>query len=94
MELNRTSRIGLRIRTTRERHRLSIAELATRTDGLLSPSRIANFEAGIRRPGIEEIETIAAAFGDVSAAWLLTLDAGTANDTGLVSDQQATSGRR
>lgn len=94
MELNRTSMIGQRIRTTRERYHLSIAELATRTDGHLSPSRIANFEAGIRRPGIEEIEAIAAAFGDVSAAWLLTLDAGTANDTGLVSDQQATSGRR
>lgn len=94
MELNRTSMIGNRIRTTRERYRLSIAELATRTNGHLSPSRIANFEAGIRRPGIEEIEAIAAAFGDISAAWLLTLDAETAADAGLVLGQQVTSGRR
>jgi transcriptional regulator with XRE-family HTH domain len=48
------------------------------TDGAISASRLANYESGLRRPGIEEAEALARALGDVSAAWLLTLEDGSA----------------
>lgn len=74
MEIDRNKRIGTRIRMTRERHGLHITDVANRTAGLISTSRIANYERGIRRPDIEDAEALAAAFGDVSPAWLLTLE--------------------
>jgi transcriptional regulator with XRE-family HTH domain len=75
-ELSRSEQIGLRLASTRIRHGWSIEELAQHTNGAISKSRISNFEAGLRRPDIEIAEILATAFGDVSAAWLLTLENG------------------
>jgi transcriptional regulator with XRE-family HTH domain len=76
MELTRNQQIGERIRTAREHYNLSHKALAALTDGAISASRLANYESGLRRPGIEEAEALARALGDVSAAWLLTLEDG------------------
>lgn len=74
MDTNRNRIIGERIRSSRERHHLTLEETAARSGKQFSAARLANYEQGIRRPGIEEVEAIAAVFGDVSAAWLLKLD--------------------
>lgn len=74
MELTRTFQIGERIRTARELCGLSHEALATLTDGAISASRLANYESGLRRPGIEEAEALGKALGGVSAAWLLDLE--------------------
>ncbi|WP_374235786.1 MULTISPECIES: helix-turn-helix domain-containing protein [unclassified Thiocapsa] len=68
--------MGHRLASTRIRHGWSIEEIALYTNGAISKSRISNFEAGLRRPDIEIAEILATAFGDVSAAWLLTLENG------------------
>ena len=74
MEQTRSLEIGSRIREARTRRAWTLEELSRFTHQAIKPSRLANYENGIRRPGIEEAETLANAFGDVSAAWLLTLD--------------------
>ncbi len=74
--LSRSQQIGQRIAETRKRHGWSIQELSDHTNGAISRSRLANFEAGLRRPDIELVEILADVFGDVSAAWLLTLENG------------------
>ncbi len=74
MEQNRSLEIGSRIREARTQRAWTLDELSLFTDRAITPSRLANYENGIRRPGIEEAEALATAFGDVSAAWLLTLD--------------------
>jgi transcriptional regulator with XRE-family HTH domain len=74
MEQTRSLQIGSRIREARTRHAWTLDELSRFTDRAITPSRLANYENGIRRPDIEEAEALANAFGDVSAAWLLTLD--------------------
>ena len=79
MEPTRNLEIGERIRTARERCSLSHKALAALTDGAISASRLANYESGLRRPGIEEAEALAGALGDVSAAWLLTLESAPAS---------------
>ena len=73
-ELSRSEQIGQRLTSTRIRHGWSIEELAQHTQGAISKSRISNFEGGLRRPDIETVEILADTFGDVSAAWLLTLE--------------------
>lgn len=74
MERTRSHEIGSRIREARTQHAWTLDELSLFTNRAITPSRLANYEHGIRRPGIEEAEALANAFGDVSAAWLLTLD--------------------
>ncbi len=74
MVQTRSLEIGSRIREARTRHAWTLEELSLFTDRAITPSRLANYEHGIRRPGIEEAEALANAFGDVSASWLLTLD--------------------
>ncbi len=74
MEANRTALVGKLIRSTREKHSLTSTDLYTRTAGLVTPSRPATFERGIRRPDIEDVEAIAEAIGDVSVGWLLPLN--------------------
>jgi transcriptional regulator with XRE-family HTH domain len=74
MESDRTRIIGERIRSTRERHHLTCEDVAERAGGRFTAARLANFEDGIRRPGIEDVEAIADVLGDVSASWLLALD--------------------
>jgi len=69
-----TSKIGLRLRTARKAQNLSLQALATMTGGILSESRISNYEQGLRRLGIEEARLISTALGTVSATYLLCLD--------------------
>ena len=74
MGQNRSLEIGSRIRAARTRHAWTLEELSRFTDRAITPSQLANYENGLRRPGIEEAEALPNAFGDVSAAWILTLD--------------------
>lgn len=74
MEQTRSLEIGTRIREARTRHTWTLEDLSRFTGQAITPSRLANYENGIRRPDIEEAETLADVFGDVSAAWILTLD--------------------
>jgi len=69
-----TKSIGERIRQTRHERGLSLQKLADLTDGMLSKSRISNYEQGIRRPSIEVAQILAKALGGVSAAHLLGVD--------------------
>ena len=91
-ELSRSEQIGQRLTSTRIRHGWSIEELALHTNGIISKSRISNFEAGLRRPDIEIAEILATAFGDVSAAWLLTLENGPETRSVLLEDKRPTIG--
>lgn len=70
----RTKQIGARLRKARHDAGLSPSGASERTGGLLSKSRISNYEQGIRRIGLEEAELIAGATG-VSAAYLLGIAA-------------------
>lgn len=76
-------RIGKRIAAFREAKGWSQAQLA-RECKTLSKSRIANYEAGARRPDLEAARTIAGVFL-TSAAHLLILD----NDQPVLSPQEA-----
>ncbi len=51
----------------------SLEDLSKATDGLLSKSRISNYEQGVREPGPREASILADVLG-VSAAWLLCLE--------------------
>lgn len=70
----RTKQIGARIRKARHDAGLSLSGVSERTGGLLSKSRLSNYEQGLRRVGLEEAELIASATG-VSAAYLLGIAA-------------------
>ena len=70
----RTKQIGARLRKARHDAGLSLGGVSDRTGGLLSKSRISNYEQGLRRIGLEEAELIAGATG-VSAAYLLGIAA-------------------
>ena len=67
-------RIGSRLRAERQRRGWSLNDLSLRTTGLLSKSRISNYEQGIRRMGLEAAHQLASALETVSPAWLLLLD--------------------
>jgi transcriptional regulator with XRE-family HTH domain len=69
-----TARIGQRLRNERMNQKLSLAKLVDRTGGLLSKSRISNYEQGIRRMGLEEAAILAQALETVSPVYLLCLD--------------------
>lgn len=77
-----TKKIGLRVREERNRQRLSLAALCVRTGGVLSKSRISNYEQGLRRLGLEEAQALSTALG-VSATYLLCLD-----DAGFLSEEE------
>jgi len=79
-----TKKIGLRLRDVRKRRGLSLAALSSRSGDVLSKSRISNYEQGLRRMGIEEAQTLAAALSTVSATYLLCLD----DDDFLSDDEQ------
>lgn len=78
-----TQRIGLRLRAVRHAQGLSLMQLSERTSGSLSKSRISNYEQGIRRMGLEEAQTLSAALGSVTPAYLLCLD-----DIGFLNEQE------
>ncbi|EGV16437.1 helix-turn-helix domain-containing protein [Thiocapsa marina] len=51
--------MGERLRTARDHARLTREDVSARLDGSISPSRLANYEQGIRRPALEDVEAIA-----------------------------------
>lgn len=73
VEADLTKKIGQRLRAARHAQGLSLADLSSRT-GLLSKSRISNYEQGIRRMGIEEAQDLALALGSVTPTYLLCLE--------------------
>jgi transcriptional regulator with XRE-family HTH domain len=58
MDTSRTLIIGERIRSKRERHHLTLEDVAGRGGRMLTASRPANFEQGIRRPSLEQVEAM------------------------------------
>lgn len=70
-------RAGNILRMTREALGLSRQELSDRTGGVLGPSRIGNYEQGLRELGIMEAELLARVLG-TKAAYLM----------GLITDQE------
>ncbi|WP_367268205.1 helix-turn-helix domain-containing protein [uncultured Thiohalocapsa sp.] len=51
-------------------------DLAERTDGAYSKSRISNYEQGLRRLSVEAAQAVGAALGNVMGAYLLCLHEG------------------
>lgn len=72
-ETDLTKRIGGRLRATRQAQGLSLSELSGLT-GVLSKSRISNYEQGIRRMGLEEAQLLAKALLSVTPTYLLCLE--------------------
>jgi len=64
---------GRRLREAREDRGLTLGELSARLKGVLSPSRISNYEQGLRMLGVKEALAIAPALG-VEPAYLLCAD--------------------
>nr|WP_245232527.1 helix-turn-helix transcriptional regulator [Thiorhodococcus minor] len=62
------------MRAERQRRGWSLNDLSARTHGVLSKSRISNYEQGIRRMGLEAAQHLAAALETVTPAWLLLLE--------------------
>ena len=69
-----TTKIGLRLRAARNARKLSLQKLSDMTDGVLSKSRISNYEQGLRRLGIEEARLLSKVLGTVSVTYLLCLN--------------------
>lgn len=81
-KMDLTRKIGQRLRSARQAQGLSLSELSTLT-GVLSKSRISNYEQGIRRMGIEEAQQLAVALVSVTPTYLLGLD-----DTDPLSNEE------
>jgi len=81
-EMDLTKKIGQRLRTARQSRGLSLSELSNLT-GVLSKSRISNYEQGIRRMGLEEAQQLAAALVSVTPTYLLCLE-----DTDPLSNEE------
>lgn len=73
-ELTLTREIGQRLRYARCSLGLSLSQLSERTDGVLSKSRISNYEQGTRRMSLEAARALTGALGNVTPAYLLCLD--------------------
>jgi transcriptional regulator with XRE-family HTH domain len=69
-EIALTSRIGKRLRAARTAQKLSLSQLSTKTGGILTKSRISNYEQGLRRMGLKQAQMLSDAPGTVSAAFL------------------------
>lgn len=81
-EMDLTKKIGQRLRGARQSRGLSLSELSNLT-GVLSKSRISNYEQGIRRMGLEEAQQLAAALVNVTPTYLLCLE-----DTDPLSNEE------
>jgi transcriptional regulator with XRE-family HTH domain len=64
---------GRRLRASRSDKKLTLADLSKAVRGVLSPSRISNYEQGTRMLGVEEALALAPILG-VQAAFLLCVD--------------------
>lgn len=81
--------IGRRIAAERNRCGYSLEELSHRTQGILSKSRISNYEQGTRMPGPQEAIALATALG-CDAAYLMCLQSTfTRQELELVRDFRA-----
>lgn len=65
--------IGKRIQTERDARQMTLNALSALTGGILSASRISNYEQGLREPKTREIRILSAALG-CSPAHLLLFD--------------------
>ena len=81
-ESDLTKKIGQRLRSARQAQGLSLSELSTLT-GVLSKSRISNYEQGIRRMGLEEAQQLSSALVSVTPTYLLCLE-----DTDPLSNEE------
>jgi transcriptional regulator with XRE-family HTH domain len=81
-EMDLTKKIGQRLRAARQSRGLSLSELSNLT-GVLSKSRISNYEQGIRRMGLEEARQLATALVSVTPTYLLCLE-----DTDPLSNEE------
>jgi transcriptional regulator with XRE-family HTH domain len=81
-EMDLTRKIGQRLRAARQSRGLSLSELSNLT-GVLSKSRISNYEQGIRRMGLEEARQLATALVRVTPTYLLCLE-----DTDPLSNEE------
>lgn len=71
---DRKQKIGQRIRMARKERGWTLRELASKMRGY-SPSRISNWEQGLRAPGPEEAMELANAFGEgMQATWILCME--------------------
>ena len=70
--MNYKEEIGRRIRDAREKKGMSLEQLSKATGGVLSKSRIGNYEQALRMPGPFEADILAQALG-VDPAYLLCL---------------------
>lgn len=78
--MNYKKESGRRLKAAREDKRLTLAELSARLGGLLSPSRLGNYEQGTRTIGVQEALALGGVLG-VQPAFLLCVDVGEAEMT-------------
>jgi len=71
--MNYKKAAGLRLKAARKAKGLTLVELSARVGGILSPSRLSNYEQGIRTLGIDEALALRTVLG-VSPAHLLCVD--------------------
>jgi transcriptional regulator with XRE-family HTH domain len=71
--MNYKKESGRRLKAAREDKRLTLGELSKRLGGLLSPSRLSNYEQGTRMIGVRESLALASVLG-VQASYLLCVD--------------------
>ena len=67
------TKTGLRLRAAREASGLSLASLSSKMDGLLSASRISNYEQGTRQMSVDGAISLGKAL-EVAPSYLLGLD--------------------
>lgn len=78
--MNYKKESGRRLKAAREDKRLTLAELSARLGGLLSPSRLGNYEQGTRMIGVQEALALGPILG-VQPSHLLCVDVGEADMT-------------
>jgi transcriptional regulator with XRE-family HTH domain len=86
--MNYKKEIGRRIRGGRNALELTLRELSAKTMGVLSASRISNYEQGLRMPSPKEALALGKALG-LQASYILCLDGEdemTAEETMLLRD--------
>lgn len=54
------------LKNLRNQCRLTLADLASRA-GFASPSRVSNYESGLRNPGLEDCRSLTRALADAGA---------------------------
>ena len=83
---------GKRLRAAREVKKLTLQELSQRLGGLLSPSRLSNYEQGTRMIGVSEALALQGVLG-VQPSHLLCVDVGegemTPQETSLLRNFRA-----